>query len=158
MTSIPPLSTTSVPPPSFSNPGAVDPISPLSRSGTFPHKTSPAVSTQTPLINTATPAINAEPVELDGGAVEGVPTEGTQAGARSMRSPGDEEDFDAEFLGEGMGVEVAAKRAAILASRSKDPSVIVDIPREPTAEEVHAARSAEGLATPAFGQGRVKGS
>lgn len=31
------------------------------------------------------------------------------------------------------------KRAAMLATRSKDPSVIVDVPDEPTAEEVEAA-------------------
>lgn len=33
------------------------------------------------------------------------------------------------------------KRAAMLASRSKDPGVIVDVPNEPTAEEVEAANS-----------------
>jgi hypothetical protein len=31
------------------------------------------------------------------------------------------------------------KRAAILASRSKDPGVIVDLPDEPTADAVEAA-------------------
>jgi hypothetical protein len=31
----------------------------------------------------------------------------------------------------------------MLASRSKDPGVIVDVPREPTAEEVEAARRGE---------------
>lgn len=37
----------------------------------------------------------------------------------------------------------------MLASRSKDPGVIVDVPRDPTAEEVEAAKSAEGTVTPA---------
>lgn len=36
----------------------------------------------------------------------------------------------------------------MLASRSKDPSVIVDVPQDPTAEEVEAAKSAEGTITP----------
>jgi hypothetical protein len=45
-------------------------------------------------------------------------------------------------------VFVWQKRAAMLATRSKDPSVIVDVPREPTAEEVEAAKSAEGASTP----------
>ncbi len=36
----------------------------------------------------------------------------------------------------------------MLASRSKDPSVIVDVPQHPTAEEVEAAKSAEGTVTP----------
>lgn len=40
------------------------------------------------------------------------------------------------------------KRAAMLATRSKDPGVIVDLPQEPTAEEVEAAKSAEGTVTP----------
>jgi hypothetical protein len=40
------------------------------------------------------------------------------------------------------------KRAALLASRSKDPGVIVDLPPDPTAEEVEAAKSAEGTVTP----------
>jgi hypothetical protein len=38
-------------------------------------------------------------------------------------------------------VNAKQKRAAMLATRSKDPSVIVDVPREPTAEEVEAADS-----------------
>jgi hypothetical protein len=44
------------------------------------------------------------------------------------------------------------KRAQILASRSKDPSVIVDVPNGPTAEEVQAARSADGMVTPGLGR------
>lgn len=40
------------------------------------------------------------------------------------------------------------KRAAMLASRSKDPGVIVDVPSDPTAEEVEAAKIAEGTVTP----------
>jgi hypothetical protein len=89
----------------FSPPPGADPISPISRSGTFPHKTSPAVVTQTPLIDTNTPAINDAPVELDGGEVtpEELRRRTTEeaSGVRgSMRSP-DEEGIDAEFLGEG---------------------------------------------------------
>jgi hypothetical protein len=36
----------------------------------------------------------------------------------------------------------------MLASRSKDPSVIVDVPQDPTAEEVEAARPAGPLLVP----------
>jgi hypothetical protein len=44
------------------------------------------------------------------------------------------------------------ERAAMLASRSKDPGVIVDVPSEPTAEEVSAAKSADGTVTPGVGR------
>ncbi|KAF2847627.1 hypothetical protein T440DRAFT_470910 [Plenodomus tracheiphilus IPT5] len=146
MPSIPPLSTTAVPPAS-STPRSTarsttnDPVSPLTRSTTFPHKTSPAVSTQTPLIDTSTPAINDEPVELDGGcAVESASSSNAQGVVEEGQATG------------------TAQRAAMLASRSKDPGVIVDVPREPTAEEVHAARSGEGLVTPGLRQGVFEGS
>ncbi|KAF1842744.1 uncharacterized protein K460DRAFT_134078 [Cucurbitaria berberidis CBS 394.84] len=135
------------------------PVSPVSRTSTFPHKTSPAVATQTRLIDTATPAINSVPVELDGMATSagdlqrrqtGESGVGGGGGGSGVISPADEEDIDAEFLGEGgnAGREAREKRAAILASRSKDPSVIVDVPQYPTAEEVEAAKSAEGMITP----------
>ena len=45
----------------------------------------------------------------------------------------------------GLILTVLQKRAAMLASRSKDPGVIVDVPQEPTAEEVEAARKADAL-------------
>jgi len=45
----------------------------------------------------------------------------------------------------------------MLASRSKDPGVIVDVPQDPTAEEVHAAKSADGMTTPGIG-GREDGT
>jgi hypothetical protein len=43
----------------------------------------------------------------------------------------------------------------MLASRSKDPSVIVDVPQDPTAEEVDAARKADALMLPGM---RVDGT
>lgn len=58
---------------------------------------------------------------------------------------------------EGDGREGAEQRAAMLASRSKDPGVIVDVPKEPTAEEVEAAKSADGTVTPGIGSGREIG-
>jgi hypothetical protein len=36
----------------------------------------------------------------------------------------------------------------MLAERSKDLGVIVDVPQDPTAEEVLAAKSADGMVTP----------
>jgi len=105
------------------------------------------VSTQTPHIDTATPAINDAPVELPAD----IPN--------STLSPADEEDIDREFLGggESAGKGVREQRAAMLASRSKDPGVIVDVPQDPTAEEVHAAKSADGMTTPGIG-GREDGT
>lgn len=111
--------------------------------------------------NTSTPS---PPTNIDAAHPQPIhalqPTSTTTACAYphafSMRSPADEEDIDAEFLGEGremVGGTASAKRAAMLASRSKDPGVIVDVPREPTAEEVQAARSGEGMITPALAQG-----
>jgi hypothetical protein len=41
----------------------------------------------------------------------------------------------------------------MLASRSKDLGVIVDVPQDPTAEEVEAAKSADGMTTPGIGVG-----
>lgn len=74
-------------------------VSPISRSTTFPHKTSPAVATQTTLIDTSVPAINAQPVELDG-----IPTspqeqelKRRETGGSRVLSPADR-DIDAEFL------------------------------------------------------------
>jgi hypothetical protein len=39
------------------------------------------------------------------------------------------------------------EQAAVKEKRSKDPGVIVDVPKEPTAEEVQAVRRAEGMRT-----------
>lgn len=36
----------------------------------------------------------------------------------------------------------------MLARRTRDPGVIVDLPQEPTAEEVLAAKATEGAVTP----------
>jgi hypothetical protein len=44
----------------------------------------------------------------------------------------------------------------MLASRSRDPGVIVDVPQDPTAEEVEAAKSADGTVTPGL-NGHVGG-
>lgn len=40
------------------------------------------------------------------------------------------------------------KRKEMLAQRGRDPGVIVDLPTEPTAEEVRAAKAMEGAVTP----------
>ncbi|KAF2681934.1 hypothetical protein K458DRAFT_308659 [Lentithecium fluviatile CBS 122367] len=127
-----------------------NPLSPVHHTSSFPHQTSANVATRTPFINTSTPAINAAPVELDG-----IPTSPDELKRRhtgdGMVSPGlgEEEDIEEEFLGEGERGAGRSKRAAMLASRSKDPGVIVDLPSYPTAEEVEAAKIAEGTVTPA---------
>jgi hypothetical protein len=99
------------------------PISPIHRISTFPHKTSPAVSATTPLINTDTPAINAgAPIELP---------------ADSVHSP-------AEFPGNGSGRKGEDTSKVVLQQkqqRANDKGVIVDVPSEPTAEEVWMAES-----------------
>ncbi|KAF9699579.1 hypothetical protein EKO04_002612 [Ascochyta lentis] len=128
---------TPVPPPNEA------PVSPISQPATFPHKTSPAVATQTPRIDTSVPAINAQPVELDG-----LPTSPQNQAlkrretSQSRVSPAIGEDMDAESLseaGKGFGQLGKEKRAAMLATRSKDAGVIVDVPSEPTAEAVEVA-------------------
>lgn len=141
--------------PTSPTPANPNPISPVSSAAptTFAHQTSPGVTTATPHIDTSTPAINAAPVELDSipTDAETVRRRGT-GGSGGILSPADEEDIDGEFLGEGgesVGRDVKEKRAAMLATRSKDPSVIVNVPQDPTAEEVEAAKSAEGTITPA---------
>lgn len=95
------------------------PISPVTRTSTFPHKTSPAAVTHTPLIDTNTPAINAAPIELD--AVATTPahlrTSASPAAnppVSSLRSPADEEDIDAEFLAEGGGAAGREAREVML--------------------------------------------
>lgn len=87
------------------------PISPIARQTTFPHKTSASVTTRTPFIDTSTPAINEAPVELDGlpasphALAPTLPDEEALNGARkgSVVSPGlgEEDEIEAEFLGEG---------------------------------------------------------
>lgn len=132
------------------------PLSPIHHTSSFPHQTSANVATRTPYIDTSVPAINAAPVELDGGEAvavgdvvggrEGVKGQGVSPGL------GEEEDIEQEFLGDGergVGTQVREKRAAMLATRSKDPGVIVDVPNDPTAEEVEAAKIADGTTTPA---------
>jgi len=49
------------------------------------------------------------------------------------------------------------KRAAMLASRSRDPAVLVDIPQDPNAEEVAAANTIAGQVTPALPSGEMDG-
>ncbi|KAF2653752.1 hypothetical protein K491DRAFT_501582 [Lophiostoma macrostomum CBS 122681] len=136
------------------------PISPVTRSGTFEHKTSGAVPPAIPEINTDIKAVNAAPVEIDGiqTSAEEVElkrsnTTGSRKGNLVSPNLGEEDEIEAEFLGEGekgVGKELKEKRAAILAARSKDPGVIVNMPDVPTAEEVEAAKSADGTTTPAI--------
>ncbi|KAF2109404.1 hypothetical protein BDV96DRAFT_235423 [Lophiotrema nucula] len=134
-----------------SAPSASDqPISPVHRTGTFPHKTSSAAAVH-PFIETSTKPINEFPVEIDG--VPASPKDVKRRGAGDIVSPGlgEEAEIEEEFLGDGergVGKEVWEKRKQLLASRSQDPAVVVDIPQEPTAEEVEAAKSAEGTVTP----------
>jgi hypothetical protein len=104
------------------SPPTETPISPISRSTTFPHKTSPAVATQTPLIDTSVPAINAHPVELDG-----VPTspqeqdlKRRETGGSRVLSPADGE-IDAEFLSEdGKGAGQLGREVGLCLLRTCD--------------------------------------
>lgn len=108
----PTVSTTTAPPAPAPAPStnAEPPISPVSRTGSFPHKTSPAVATRTPFIDTDTPPINEAPVELDGAPT--TPDEAKRSRKGSMISPGlgEEDEIEEEFLGEpgerGVGREV----------------------------------------------------
>lgn len=55
----------------------------------------------------------------------------------------------------GEGTREREKRAALLSSRSRDPAVLVDIPRDPNADEVAAANTIAGQVTPSLGQEQV---
>ncbi|KAL5371979.1 hypothetical protein DPSP01_013857 [Paraphaeosphaeria sporulosa] len=143
-----PISPPSSAPAGSSNEPAEPPVSPIGQTG-FPHKTSAAVSTRTPFIDTGTPAINAAPVELDGVPTSPPAEKGGKKG--KVVGLGEEDEIEAEFLGEGgrsAGGVVSEKRKAMLAQRGRDPGVIVDLPTEPTAEEVRAAKAMEGAVTP----------
>lgn len=114
------------------------------------------------MIDTNTPSINAAPVEIDGAALspEDLKRRTTANSSSGVFSPADEDDIEAEFFGEGgvgAGREAREKRAAMLANRSKDPGVIVDVPQDPTAEEVEAAKSADGVTTPGLDGERIPG-
>jgi len=132
--------------PKPTSPPSETPVSPVSRTATFPDKQpSSAAAAHAPPIDTSVPAINAQPVELDGlpTSPQEQETKRREMGGSRVLSPADE-DVEAEFLGEGgkgAGQLGREKRAAMLASRSRDPGVIVDIPDEPTAEAVEAADS-----------------
>ncbi|KAF2728273.1 hypothetical protein EJ04DRAFT_504313 [Polyplosphaeria fusca] len=148
------------PPPSSTD---EPPVSPVHRTGTFQHKTTSAAPVHA-FLETSHPAINPSPVEIDGTAA--VPSShhtSTTDSAKpdSIVSPGlgEEQDIESEFLGEGglpVGREVREKREAELAKRARDPAVLVDIPKEPNAEEVEAARSAEGTVTPGMRAGEFE--
>lgn len=88
--------------PKPTSPPSETPVSPVSRTTTFPDKPSSAAAAHAPLIDTSVPAINAQPVELDG-----IPTspqeqesKRREMGGSRVLSPADE-DVEAEFLGEG---------------------------------------------------------
>jgi hypothetical protein len=85
------------------SPPGETPVSPVSRSATFPDKPpASANAPHAPLIDTSVPAINAQPVELDGMPTSPQEQESKrrEMGGSRVLSPADE-DVEAEFLGEG---------------------------------------------------------
>ncbi|KAF2203550.1 hypothetical protein GQ43DRAFT_438736 [Delitschia confertaspora ATCC 74209] len=136
------------------------------RTTTFPHKTSPDDSMSNPFTETDTLVINTEPIELDstsvgletvnsrgGGELKRTNTVGSRSGGTKKGgvSPDIEEEeagVEVGVLGRGDVGELRAKRAQHLATRSKDPAVLVDLPQGPTADEVAAAQAVEGVVTP----------
>ncbi|KAF2019903.1 hypothetical protein BU24DRAFT_476979 [Aaosphaeria arxii CBS 175.79] len=166
----PPTSSTTLPsqttPTTTTTPDPISPPSTTSTSTTtlppppssFPHKSSAGlISPSLPFISTSTPAINEnDPVELDTTTTTTTASNDSKTGTNVSPSLREEDDIAAEFLAEGgeagdAGRVVREKRAEMIAERARDPSVIVDVPREPTAEEVEAARSGEGVVTPGLG-------
>ncbi|KAF2436699.1 hypothetical protein EJ08DRAFT_711805 [Tothia fuscella] len=98
-----------------------------------------------PYIDTTINSINTAPVELDSTPVSPVTRKQswkapTTVGGASTVSPDEEEETYAELSGEvggnGVGRE---KRKKLLAARSKDPAVLVDLPQTPRAEEYEVA-------------------
>ncbi|KAF2498743.1 hypothetical protein BU16DRAFT_303679 [Lophium mytilinum] len=141
-----PISTSN--PPSAATDAA--PISPVARSTSIPHKTTSAATTSKPSIDTSTPAINTEPIEMDASpTVERRETGLSEEGEGRMFSPDQDDEIMEELGVKGDGAGVREKRAAMLAARSKDPAVLVDIPHDPNAEEVAAANTTAGQVTPA---------
>lgn len=140
------------------------PISPVAATHTarFPHHTSPSAAPKKPFIETSTPSINAQPVELDGTSTSPETlsrrsTDGRRSEER-MFSPDMDDEVMEELSGvTGEGTREREKRAAMLASRSRDPAVLVDIPQDPNADEVAAANTIAGQVTPALPSGEMDG-
>ena len=89
--------------PKPTSPPSETPVSPVSRTATFPDKQpSSAAAAHAPPIDTSVPAINAQPVELDGlpTSPQEQETKRREMGGSRVLSPADE-DVEAEFLGEG---------------------------------------------------------
>lgn len=106
MADVPPIS-----PPTTDIPSSSEtPLSPVARTDAFPHKTSPAISTQIPLIDTSTPAINAAPVEIDGAALSPEDLKRRTTSSSGVLSPADEAEIEAEFLGDGADAGKEAKQ------------------------------------------------
>lgn len=75
-----------------------------------------------------------------------------------MFSPDTDDEVMEELSGvTGEGTREREKRAAMLASRSRDPAVLVDIPQDPNADEVAAANTIAGQVTPALPSGEMDG-
>jgi len=110
------------------------------------HTTTDATSTH-PFIDTTVAPINAAPVELDSTPVDSVsPVERKESwkvkGDRTSAtiSPDLDEEIYGELNGEKGGNGVSReKRKELLAARSKDPAVLVDLPQTPRAEEYEVA-------------------
>jgi hypothetical protein len=83
-------------------PTSETPVSPVSRTATFPAKLSSPAAAHAPLIYTSVPTINAQPVELDGLPTSPQEQESKRREMEGSRvlSPADE-DVEAEFLSEG---------------------------------------------------------
>jgi len=106
------------------------------------HTTTNAAPTHE-FIDTTVAPINTNPVELDSTPVSPiVRKEGWKPS--KIVSPNEEEDEAyGELTGEKGGNEVVReKRKQLLAERSKDPAVLVDIPPTPRAEEYGVAEEA----------------
>ncbi|KAF2756624.1 hypothetical protein EJ05DRAFT_502121 [Pseudovirgaria hyperparasitica] len=114
----------SEPPSSKSKDDTAPPISPVVRSGSFPHKTTSAAASQ-PFIDIATRSINSVPVELDG-----TPTSPQTQRARS----GSVASID-KNLAQKKAEETPEQREA----RLRDPAVLTEIPKTPGADELAVA-------------------
>ena len=117
---------TPISPPSSSSAAAAQdsgPISPVTRSATFEHKTSGAVPPAIPQIDTDMQAVNAAPVEIDGiqtsaeeVALKRSNTTGSRKGKLVSPGLGEEDEIEAEFLGDGeKGVGMELKEVCVSA-------------------------------------------
>ncbi|TID17467.1 gb [Venturia nashicola] len=138
------------------------PVSPPVNPTTDPKAAAPTTTIPNSTIDPSIKAINTFAVELDSTPVSPVlqkpDSASTNRKSKSLGPAEEDEEAYEEMMGEkGMAEEVRERRKQLLASRAKDPAVLVDIPPTPRAEEYEVAEEAKMAGTTgAVAQARLK--